>query len=146
MWFVLWTFGIFIIGIIPVLCYIMPSLFYSLPVSFDTVKTSDIAIIALAFNWTNFNETFNIMSNKDPKGLNKINKASSVIILSLSIIFTFLLGCILICLNVQEIMEKQSGEKSIMMLDEAIIRSCTMGLGVFSLLLNLIFYCFLKHK
>ena len=38
MWFISWTFGVFIIGIIPILSYIMPNVFYSIPVSFDTVQ------------------------------------------------------------------------------------------------------------
>lgn len=146
MWFILWTFGVLLVSIIPILCYIMPNLFYSLPTSFDTIKTSDLVIMGLAFNWTNFNETFNIMANKYQDGINRISKAGSIIILMSSIFLTFVLIGILYQLNVQEIMEKQPKGQNIMEMNEAIIRTCTIAVGVFSFILNLIFIWILKHK
>ncbi len=146
MWFILWTFGVFIIGIIPILSYIMPNVFYSLPVSFDTVKTSDLAIMGLAFNWTNFNETFNIMANKHKDGLYKISKSGSIIILMSSLFLTFVLFCILYQLNLQEIMEKQCVGRNVMEMDDNIIRVCTIVIGIFSFILNIIFIWILKHK
>ena len=91
MWFISWTFGVLAISILPILAYILPNIFYSIPVSFDTVKTCDWAIMGLAFNWTNFNETFNIMANKHRDGLHKISKSGSVIILMSSLLLTILL-------------------------------------------------------
>mgnify|MGYP000026959420 CR=1 FL=1 len=146
MWFISWTFGVFIIGIIPILSYIMPNVFYSIPVSFDTVKTCDWAIMGLAFNWTNFNETFNIMANKHRDGLHKISKSGSIIILMSSLILTFLLFCILYQLNLQEIMGKQCTESNVMKMDDNIIRACTIVIGIFSFILNIIFIWILKHK
>lgn len=146
MWFILWTFGVLLVSIIPILCYIMPNWFYSLPTSFDTIKTSDLAIMGLAFNWTNFNETFNIMANKYQDGINRISKAGSIIILMSSIFLTFVLIGILYHLNVQEIMEKQSKGQNIMEMNEAIIRICTIAVGVCSFILNLTFIWILKHK
>lgn len=146
MWFILWTFGVLLVSIIPIICYIMPNLFYSLPVSFDTVKTSDLAIMALAFNWTNFNETFNIMANKYQDGMNRISKAGSVIILMGSILLTLVLIGILYQLNVEEIMGKQPTANYIMKIDENIIRICTIVTGGVSFILNMTFIWILKHK
>lgn len=146
MWFILWTFGVFAISILPILAYILPNAFYSMPVSIDTVKTCDWAIMGLAFNWTNFNETFNIMANKHRDGLHKISKSGSVMILMSSVFLTVLLFCILYQLNLQEIMENQSIGSNAMKMDDNIIRVCTIVIGVFSFILNIIFIWILKHK
>lgn len=146
MWFILWTFGVLLVSIIPIVCYIMPNLFYSLPVSFDTIKTSDLVIMGLAFNWTNFNETFNIMANKYQDGMLRISKTGSIIILMGSVFLTLVLIGILYQLNVQEVMEKQSIVKNIMKMDENIIRICTIIVGGVSFILNIIFIWILKHK
>lgn len=146
MWLISWTFGVLLISIVPILAYILPNVFYSLPVSIDTIKTCDWAIMGLAFNWTNFNETFNIMANKHRDGLHKISQSGSVIILMSSLFLTILLFGILYHLNLQEIMEKQCIERNFMEMDNNIIRFCTILIGFFSFILNIIFIWILKHK
>ena len=103
-----WIFGILVLGLIPLLSRLVVAVLVS-PISWKFVFSPiDISFLALAFNWSNINESCRLFAQKKKKTKqNQIKEHTLYINLGSSVIFIIIIASILMGLYTNEKISKE---------------------------------------
>ena len=103
-----WIFGTLVLGLVPLLSRFVVAVLVS-PISWRFVFSPiDISFLALAFNWSNINESYRLFTQKKKKNKqNQIKEHILYINLGCSVIFIIIIASILMGLYTNEKISKE---------------------------------------